>query len=648
MDGWTSSRSLRPRGIGALLVLLLLAGLAAPQRMAAQSADGGVESLFSYGVGARALGLGGAYIASPMDASAVYWNPGGLDLLQRKSATMFYSNLPLGGQYTFVAYAHPTVSLGTFGVGVLRVGSDFTLRDSESVVLGDGSFAQTQFLLSYGKQLPLDFWVGLSIKVEQQNWSTDAASSPLGRGIGVDLGFVYKPEFAMGLLQNSSVGVIIQNAIQPILNVQGVQEQIPRSYKIGLAKTLAFGSQNDTFSFYSDFEIAGEKKAPKLHIGTEYAYRGGAMARVGFTDSELVFGVGAIVNNFQVDYSFGRYAKNTAFEANHRVSLSFSFGKSKQEIVEEEVRRREQEIVARAKKQMRLQQQIEVQNHLDAARALFEKGDYFAALDRYNQAKYLDPENQDAIRGAEQANSRYLEQQSREIEKKAALRAEEQAEAQRRSLIENQLQKGIKYFEAGQYDRAIAEWELGLAEDPDNYALADWIEKTRTQIESHARQLIRDAERLAADGRHLEAIDKFKEVQRNKNIDEALLNKVTADITALQNRITREDAFRKGLTEYYAKNYRDAFEYFEQASRLDPNNKQYREFRDKADARANARDEPFVNEEVKSKYREAVYLMVRDKRYAEALKILREIQQVQKYNKSILKRIDEAEAALEQ
>ncbi|RME01091.1 MAG: hypothetical protein D6814_02220, partial [Calditrichaeota bacterium] len=57
---------------------------------------GGLESPFALGVGARAIGLGNAYVAFPTDATAIYWNPGGLDQLERKNLVLFYTQL-LGG-----------------------------------------------------------------------------------------------------------------------------------------------------------------------------------------------------------------------------------------------------------------------------------------------------------------------------------------------------------------------------------------------------------------------------------------------------------------------------------------------------------------------------------------------------------------------
>lgn len=641
---WLFGRCRQNMSFASARWMLSLALLLTYSSLHAQKQDAGQESIFSYGVGARALGLGGAYIAAPNDASAVYWNPGGMDLLERKSATMFYSNLPLGGQYNFVAYVHPTLNFGTLGAAILRVGNDFQHVHTNGEILGDASFANTQFLFSYGKNLPLNLSAGLSIKIEQQSFTLSDGGTLNGRGVGADFGLIYRPDFDMTLLQNTSLGVIIQNAIPPIIKAGNENQQIPRSYKFGFAKDLRFRGRDDLVSLYADLEY-NVNKAPKFHFGTEYAYQGMAMVRAGFMDNVMVFGAGASVGQFQIDYSYGKFATSPLLEANHRISVTIEFGMTKDELLAQEQRRRDQEVADRVNFETRLRNQVEVQNNLDAANAFFRQGKYFDALIRYNAVKQLDPTNEGAARGAQLAESKFEEENRLREEERLKQKAADLNATRIKDYVDTQLKKGISFFNAGQYDRAVTEWEKALAEDPQNVTVQNWIGRTKQAIEDEISLLLRDADRLTAQGKYIEALDKYKEAQRTKQLDESARKKVETEIAILQNRMNRDDAYQKGIAEYFKKNYVDALEYFDQALRLDPNNAQLREYWDKADARANAQDEPFANDYIKNQYKTAASLVFR-KRYQEALDILLEIQKQQKYNRDILKLIDEAEEAL--
>ena len=53
------------------------------------------------GVGAKAIGMGGAFIGMADDFSAVYWNPAGLTQLDRPTLTLFQMNLLERGKFSF-------------------------------------------------------------------------------------------------------------------------------------------------------------------------------------------------------------------------------------------------------------------------------------------------------------------------------------------------------------------------------------------------------------------------------------------------------------------------------------------------------------------------------------------------------------------
>src|SRR6185437_12221378 len=49
--------------------------------------------ILNIGVGARAIGMGEAYVAQADDASSMYWNPAGLALMEERQASFMYSQM---------------------------------------------------------------------------------------------------------------------------------------------------------------------------------------------------------------------------------------------------------------------------------------------------------------------------------------------------------------------------------------------------------------------------------------------------------------------------------------------------------------------------------------------------------------------------
>src|ERR1700687_793931 len=49
--------------------------------------------ILKIGVGARAIGMGEAYVAQADDVSSLYWNPAGLALMQERQASFMYDQM---------------------------------------------------------------------------------------------------------------------------------------------------------------------------------------------------------------------------------------------------------------------------------------------------------------------------------------------------------------------------------------------------------------------------------------------------------------------------------------------------------------------------------------------------------------------------
>lgn len=620
------------------IVLLALAGV---QSLSGQS--GGTQGLFQYGVGARALALGSAFVAMPSDAATMYWNPGALEHVARSSLSLFYSNLLVGASYNFVGYVHPTLSTGTFGAGVLRVGVgdiDETVDDINPI--GTLSFSQMEFLLSYAKQIPYNLSVGGNIKVERQAFGRQTANA-----VGADIGVLFAPQFSSSFLQNIKFGLTIQNVIQPVLRLGTEADKIPYTVRFGLAKPFRLGGDADAIHLVFDVEQGGKTKM-RFHSGLEYIYRGAAMLRTGISkgdsSAQLSFGAGVAYQMFQIDYSFGKFAPNE-LTSSHRISLTVQFGHTRAEMAKAAEERRLAAIEREVVERQQFQRNLEFQNNIDAGMTYYQKGDNFAAYIKFSAAREIYPGSEEATNWLRKAEDKLAEEQKVREEQLARQAQAEAAKQELRDFVDNQFRKGMKYFEAGRYADALQEWQRGLEREPENVQIKMWMEKTRTELSTRISELLRRAEALARDERYVDAIQALQQI-RDMNIADASVQKDVQDrITRLQRLLNYHDLYRQGVTEYINKNYAAAVGFFAQALKLDPNNAKVKKYYNDAEARANARVEEFASESIRSRFIQAQQLL-QSGQHARALEILEAIQQEQRFNKRILDAIDLARERL--
>ncbi len=194
------------------------------------AADEGAHAaeFLSHGVGARALGMGSAFVAIADDATATYWNPAGLTKVKKHSFSAMYSDTFSTGDggflskglvsYNFVNYVHQLEEIGSVGLSWIRLGIDDIPRttfididnngrlgDFQDIngngVKDDGElyidrptvadyFSNTDnaLLISYARQIHSMVAVGGNLKLLSQS-----IYEYTGRGFGIDIGFILSP-----------------------------------------------------------------------------------------------------------------------------------------------------------------------------------------------------------------------------------------------------------------------------------------------------------------------------------------------------------------------------------------------------------------------------------------------------------------------
>ncbi len=280
--------------------------------------DNHMLPMLRMGVGARALAMGGAYVAEAHDASAGYWNPAGLADIECVSLTgMYAADMAHDRTFNYFGFGwtpSQVTNYGTFGISWLNSGIDEIPKyGSSNNYLGTFKDQNNVFLISWAMKNEWQermFSFGFTFKVvsmDIDDWNKT--------GVGGDAGikFLVDPRVSLGLMVQD-IGTKVDNMTVPTTVRFGAA-----IYPLGEDRSLCVPI---------DYAKTKHRDDESFHIGAEYLWEfaenwsGALMA--GLNDGQFAIGMGLKVSKLRFDYAYVT-DKEEFLNENHRISFTADF-----------------------------------------------------------------------------------------------------------------------------------------------------------------------------------------------------------------------------------------------------------------------------------------------------------------------------------
>jgi hypothetical protein len=300
-------------------------------------------------VGARALGMGGAYCSLAQEGFAPYWNPAGIGRMGHGALSVQHATLFDLAQHEYINLTLPLPNEASLGFTWIRLGvdaipvfpepgrsSEGELQPIEEWMVTPMEFfndAEDAFLLTFAKLnridldlgwqyfvVPLTLPLGLNLKYIHQSLG-DATATGMGIDMGTQLGFGLDQFLDYEPLGDFAAGLNLQNIGKTALNWDTEtkhRDNIPFNMKFGFSYTQPLASESIRAVLAYDRDTAYDGQN---HFGLEVAYRDLLALRLGAEEKELTMGAGLHIWLLTLDYAFVSYDLGNI----HRISGAVNF-----------------------------------------------------------------------------------------------------------------------------------------------------------------------------------------------------------------------------------------------------------------------------------------------------------------------------------
>ncbi len=332
-----------------VVLMLIIVGFSEnlfPQTYAGSSAG----QFLKIGVGARAGGMGNAFVAISDDPAAIYWNPGVISRLENNSVLFNHTYWLAETSHDFAGIVIKLLSGHSLALSYTALSMNDMKVTNEFYQEGTGEYFSASDIalgLSYAFNLTNEFSIGFTVKyILQSVWHMDASAFALDIGL-----FYLTPVKGLSLgMSITNIGSEIKyegddnfiyysfdpskhgNSDKIFSEIKMDSWDLPLSFRVGLSYQLLINR-------YNSIIISGDAVHPNdyneyVNLGFEYSFKKTVFLRAGYKslfkiDSEegITAGVGLLyyLTDFipmKVDYSYSDFGR---LKGIHKMSIEVGF-----------------------------------------------------------------------------------------------------------------------------------------------------------------------------------------------------------------------------------------------------------------------------------------------------------------------------------
>jgi hypothetical protein len=305
----------------AIAIFLMLTILLVWTSVEAHGGDAGwAGAALRMGIGARALGMGGAYVSVAQGAPAVTWNPAAISHHRVREAALSYSALSLDRKRTYLGLVVPVEPSAGVGLAWVHAGvHDIEGRDYNGQPTGNLTSSENAFCLAFSAKMHPLLNVGLTMKYLYYKLTEISAT-----GFGFDVGLLSSPvpNLTLGLLVQDLNAKYTWDTKEVWQQGSTTYDEFPINFRFGASYQLLHQRLNLAVELEKN-----QEQSAKAHLGAEVSIDPALMVRVGLDDGTLVAGGSLIkpicARTVHLDYAL--HADSVTEETSHIFTWHLQF-----------------------------------------------------------------------------------------------------------------------------------------------------------------------------------------------------------------------------------------------------------------------------------------------------------------------------------